>query len=505
MTTPTENSDSTTVDQKTLPTAIVSNKRGLWQSKFWILTVLALLLATGLAWWTMPKPGTQISIHFPDGHGLHEGDPVRYRGINVGTVRDIHLGGEDGVDVDVMMDQSAAKRLLTNGARFWIVRPQLALTGVSGLETAVGPKYIAVEPDSLTLESMPCEFEGLAEPPQRSGERRGTEIVFQADEQFGVNPGSAVTYRGFAVGKILDVRLSDDARHVNFQAVINHPHERLVTSKSRFWANSGIDVDFSLRDGLSLDTDSLETIARGGVSFLTVGDGGTEVTPGQVFALNKQPKDEWLEQANKIRLPTVDLKGAVTLVIETTRFGLLGNREVTRLANAIPVKMNSGQNGLVIPRNILTDFGSETPSAKSISVDGFSDEQFAKRLFEDLVALAASEQASESTVPILLLPIEGSVRLPWQELSAVGIENQPLIAVRRPVGAPSGLFVHHPISREQIALDRENVWRVSSFSGGQDLWNGSPILSADSGELIGMMVSDGRATEIISLSHVLDR
>lgn len=504
MTTSANDSKVSGDELKTVPTATVSKQRGLLQSKFWILTALALLVAIGLAWWTMPKAGTKISIHFPDGHGLHEGDPVRYRGINVGVVKDIHLGGDDGVDVEVMMDQSAARRLLTNGANFWIVRPQLDLTGVSGLETAVGPKYIAVEPDSLTLESMPRKFEGLPDVPQRSGERRGTEIVFQADEQFGVNPGSAVSYRGFKVGKILDVRLSEDARHVHFQAVIDYPHQRLVTSKSKFWANSGIDVDFSLRGGLSLDTDSLETLARGGISFLTVADGGTKVTRGQVFTLNQQPEDEWLDQANKVRLPTVDLKGAVTLVIKTSRFGLLGNREVTRLASAIPVKLESGQNGLVVPRNILSDFSSESPAASSITIDGFSNEAFDATLFESLVASASSEQASDSTLPVFLLPIASSIRLPWQKLVPSSIENQPLIAVRRPVGGPAGMFVHQPISWAQLAVGNDGMWSVTDFDGDQDLWNGSPILSADSGEIVGMMVSDNNGSKIVSLSHLLD-
>ena len=172
-----------------LPTAIVSKKRGLLQSKFWILTALALLLAIGLAWWTMPKPGIKTSIHFPDGHGLHEGDPVRYRGINVGTVRDIQLSERDGVDVSAEMD-SSARRLLKEGSRFWIVRPQLALTGVSGLETAVGPKYIAVEPDESDPNAKASfAFEGLSVPPATSINGGGIEIVLRADKQFSVRPG----------------------------------------------------------------------------------------------------------------------------------------------------------------------------------------------------------------------------------------------------------------------------------------------------------------------------
>ncbi len=502
MMTPSEKSDLTPVNSTSLPTAIVSKKRGLLQSKFWILTALALLLALGLAWWTTPEQGIEISIHFPDGHGLHDGDPIRYRGINVGVVQDIHLASGDGVDVEVMMDQSA-KGLLQNGANFWIVRPQLALTGISGLETAVGPKYIAVEPDSLSLETMPREFKGLADVPQGAGERRGTEIVFQADEQFGVNPGSSLSYRGFEVGKILDVHLSDDARHVNFQAVIHHPHERLVTSKSKFWANSGIDVDFSLRGGLSLDTDSLETIARGGISFLTVGDGGTKIAPGQVFKLHKQPEDQWLEQANQVRLPTVDLKGAVTLVIKTSRLGLLGRRSVTRLASAIPVRNSNGETGLLIPSDVLAEFAAEDSSVESVSIDDFSNADFNQQLEERLRQLAATFEAGQTAAKIVMLPLDANVKLPWQNLTTA--ENvSGVIAVRRPVGAKGDVYVHQPISAEQLTETSDGPLAVEGFVGDHDLWNGCPILSADAGEVIGALVADGRQVMIIPANQLFN-
>ncbi len=489
------------VDGAALPTAVVTKRRGVLQSRVWILTGFALLLAIWLAWSSMPKPGTRISIHFPDGHGLRAGDPVRYRGIDVGTVRGIQLGRGDGVDVSVTIDQSA-KSLLSNGANFWIVRPKLALSGVSGLETAVGPKYIAVEPDSLTLESAPREFSGLAEAPQQVGERRGTEIVFQADEQFGVNAGSAVTYRGFEVGKILDVRLSDDSRFVNFRAIIRHPHQRLVTSESRFWANSGIDVDFSLREGLSLDTDSLETIARGGVSFLTVDTAGEKLTAGQVFPLYRKPKDQWLEKANKIRLPTVDLKGAVTLVIKTSRFGLLGNREVTRLASAVPVQTESGQRALIVPTNLLMEFNANKLSAKSVTIDGLEKDSFDQWLFEAFVDMASAGGGKSGTLPVIVLPIDAAIDLPWQKLTAAGIENQPLIAVRHPVGASDGTFVHLPIDWDQLVIQRDGIWKVPEFEGDEDLWNGSPILSVDSGEVVGVMVSDNSWMTIVPLARL---
>ncbi len=504
MTTSTDKSDERSDAVDTIPTAIVSQRRSLVQSKFWILTFLALLLAIGLAWSSMPERGTRISIHFPDGHGLHPGDPVRYRGINVGTVREIRLSDRDGVDVQAEMD-SSADQLLKEKSRFWIVRPQLALTGVSGLETAVGPKYVAVEPgESSENEVRSHEFEGLSQPPATFVNGGGVEIVLRGDKQFSVRPGSSVSYRGFEVGRILDVQLSDDARFVDLRATIKQPYLRLVNSKTKFWANSGVDVDFSLRGGLSLDTESLETIARGGVSFVTLGNDGVEVVDGQVFVLHEQMDEEWLNQANRVRLPTVDLKGAVTLVIKSTRSGLLGKRNVTRLASAVPVRVNAGQTGILIPTSLLSDFVPDKNTVESVTIDGFSSDSFDQALLEKMQRLAASDSNEPRTSEIVVVPLDQGAQLPWQALTTPG-DVSAVVAVRRPVGAREGLFVHQPINASQLTELSDGTLSVTGFEGDYELWNGSPILSTDSGDVIGCLVYSGSQLRIVPANKLIDR
>ena len=102
----------------------------------WWVTLLCLVIAIALAWRAMPQQGPQITIRFDDGHGLKTGDAVQYLGIQVGTVTDIRLNGA-GVTVSVIMKPDTDE-LLGKKTRFWIVRPQVGLSGVRGLETAVG-------------------------------------------------------------------------------------------------------------------------------------------------------------------------------------------------------------------------------------------------------------------------------------------------------------------------------------------------------------------------------
>ena len=39
-------------------------------SYMWLLTLVCLVAAIGLVWWSLPEEGVHIEIHFPDGHGL---------------------------------------------------------------------------------------------------------------------------------------------------------------------------------------------------------------------------------------------------------------------------------------------------------------------------------------------------------------------------------------------------------------------------------------------------
>ena len=116
----------------------------------------------------MPQRGTTIHIQFPEGHGLKQEDTVRYRGIEVGSVESVSLDDSlDGVEVEVLLKPSASE-LATKGTRFWIVRPELSLTRISGLETAIGHKYIGVSPRPNTEEAptqTSYRFQGLADVP----------------------------------------------------------------------------------------------------------------------------------------------------------------------------------------------------------------------------------------------------------------------------------------------------------------------------------------------------
>jgi paraquat-inducible protein B len=135
------------------PVAKVNEAKRPWwttMSKMWLVSLACLLLAVGLTWYASGSPGTKLSLHFSEGHGLKPGDAIRHRGIEIGHVEAVSLEPTlRGIEVKAVLHDNA-KAIACEGSRFWIVRPQLGLTGVSGLETAVGSKYIGVIPKVWT-------------------------------------------------------------------------------------------------------------------------------------------------------------------------------------------------------------------------------------------------------------------------------------------------------------------------------------------------------------------
>ena len=267
-------------------------------SRFWWLTVACLILSAGLVWWSLPSKGIELSIHFPDGHGLEAEDSVQFRGIEVGFVEKVRLNESlDGVDVTVRL-LSHAEPLAREGTEFWIVRPEFSLSGISGLETAVGHKYVGLIPGDPKAPKK-RDFDGLAESPPDALAKEGFELIFRGARRFSVTSGSPVTFRGVEIGRVVSVELSDDMRHVDTTARIFERFHNLITTESVCWSSSGVEANLAFGSGLTVDIESLETIARGGVSVLTMSTGGAPVKSGHVFPLSRKPEKAWLEAANR--------------------------------------------------------------------------------------------------------------------------------------------------------------------------------------------------------------
>lgn len=274
-----------------IPSAeIRPERRTSW---LWILPIAAAMFAGWLVYQSWALRGTRITVQFSDGHGLRADDEVRYRGIVVGRVIGVELaGGLDGIVVTAELLEPQARNLARAGTRFWVVRPQVGFSGVAGLETLVGPRYLALLPgDGAPRRS----FVGLAEPPVvESIAPDDLEIVLQSPRRGSMRPGAPVLYRQVPVGTILSVGLEHDAGAVIARVHVQSRYAALVREKTRFWNVGGLDAELGLR-GLSFKLESVETLLAGGVALATPPGGGDAVRNGHHFTLAAEPEPEWLE------------------------------------------------------------------------------------------------------------------------------------------------------------------------------------------------------------------
>lgn len=261
-------------------------------SWLWLVTVGAFVVAIVLIVLSWGARGPSITVRFEHGRSIQPGDRLRHRGIEVGQVTSVTLDQDlSGVLIEIALDADAAA-LAREGSQFWIERPQVSLTRVSGLETIVGGQYLAVLPGP-TGGQRQTRFDGLESPPLGELAPGGLEILLEADQLGGLQPRAPVTYRGVQVGRIISVGLATDAASVTAHAFIEPPYVQLVRDNTQFWRKSGLDLSVGF-SGVEFDVESLSSVAMGGVSFATADPPGNVVKTGHTFFLHKEPEETWL-------------------------------------------------------------------------------------------------------------------------------------------------------------------------------------------------------------------
>lgn len=273
-------------------------------SLLWVLPFVALAAVVGVLFMqASAERGPRITITFTDAAGLEPGADLIHRGLRVGIVRDVQL--DENLENVVVHAELAphAEGLAVEGTSFWIVRPEVSLERVSGLETILGPRYIAVrageEPGSRKR-----VFEGLSESVRNTRDLAdlGLVVRLHARSAGAISVGSALLYRNIPVGQVTGLRLADSSQHVEIDAVIEEKYAPLIRENTRFWDAGGVGVDFGLFRGLSVDAGSIDSVLRGAIGFATPTKAGDPVEPGHVFDLETSLDNDWLNWKPEIQL-----------------------------------------------------------------------------------------------------------------------------------------------------------------------------------------------------------
>ncbi|KVN91263.1 mammalian cell entry protein [Burkholderia ubonensis] len=252
-------------DRPRPPDPAISTKSGWLPSLVWLVPLVAALIGIGLVIKSVRERGPEITISFRSAEGLEPGKTqVKYKDVEIGIVKTITLSKDLArVLVDVQLKKEA-EDFAVKGSRFWVVRPRIGATGVSGLGTLLSGAYIGV--DAGRSQEGQTDFTGLETPPPVTGDQKGTQYVLRGASLGSIDIGSPVYYRRVQVGQVVGFALDKDGTGVTVNVFVNAPYDQYVGVNSRWWQASGVDLRLD-SSGFKLNTQSLATVILGGIAF----------------------------------------------------------------------------------------------------------------------------------------------------------------------------------------------------------------------------------------------
>ena len=243
----------------------IARRRDWLPSLIWLIPLVAALVGVTLVARVLYGRGPVVVIDFKTAEGLVAGKTaVKYKDVQIGLVKTVRLAKDRSrVRVTVQLEKDS-DGFAARDTRFWVVRPRLDTSGISGFGTLLSGAYIGadagVSPDEAN------EFAGLEVPPIVTRDTSGRQYLLRAADIGSLDVGSPVYYRRIKVGQVASYELDGDGRGVTLRVFVNAPYDQFVGGNTRFWHASGVDLQLN-SSGFTLRTQSLATIALGGIAF----------------------------------------------------------------------------------------------------------------------------------------------------------------------------------------------------------------------------------------------
>ncbi len=297
-----------------METPVIKKRRGI--SPIWILPFIALLIGGWLLFDNYQNAGIDIIVHFADAEGITVGKTnVIYKGIVIGTVRDIQVDpGVDSVSLRIEINK-VAKQGVVKDSKFWIVKPEVSAGQISGLETLLSGSYIAVQSGAS---EQPCrEFIGLPEPPPISQEAPGLHLKLTSKNLGSIQRNTKLYYKNIPVGSVQGYTLDEAGSGVIIDAYIESRYKHLIKTKTRFWNSSGINFKGGL-SGFKFRMESMAALIYGGISLYTptYQENSPAAESNRIFSLYEDFDDAEFGLKMTLKLPTAQgIEAGITKIV----------------------------------------------------------------------------------------------------------------------------------------------------------------------------------------------
>ncbi|WP_037586123.1 intermembrane transport protein PqiB [Stenoxybacter acetivorans] len=234
-------------------------------SVVWLIPLLALFTGLWLAFQHIQNTGPEITLLMKDADGIEVNNTmVKVLNVSVGKVTDVKLR-QDEKGVSVMVQLSAdVKHMIRKDTQFWIVKPRIDQSGITGLNTLVSGAYIAFTPGHSAETATVFQIADV--PPISAIGQTGLRLHLTNKSNKLLSAGSPVLYGDINVGQVETASFNPDDKTVHYQIFINSPNDKLVNSNSRFWVQSGLKIEAG-GGGIKIDASPIPALLSGAIVF----------------------------------------------------------------------------------------------------------------------------------------------------------------------------------------------------------------------------------------------
>ncbi|MFV0415769.1 MAG: MlaD family protein, partial [Chthoniobacterales bacterium] len=221
--------------------------------------------------------GEPFEIQFDDGRTIiPDVTPVCYLGVPVGLVVAVKPELNTGILSATARLYPEYEALLVQGTNFTLVKPEISLQGVTGLETLVTGAYIELNhpfsPDgTAALPPESRQFSGNTATSELWEEnlkaKRGLHFYVEADKLPPLIKGAPIIYRGLPVGRIENKKLSADGKP-QLLGVLWEEHADLLKPSTRFWRVPATEISAG-PGSVKLELFGFKSLLEGGLTFDT--------------------------------------------------------------------------------------------------------------------------------------------------------------------------------------------------------------------------------------------
>lgn len=242
-------------------------------SLVWLLPLVILGILGYIAYDSYSKKGTNIVVYFKSAEGLKENiTPLEYKGLTLGKVTKISMHEDlKSVAVNILVNSDVAEYVANENSKFWIKKPTVSLTKISGLSTLISGYKIELstsfkKQDDLKNIKHQWYFDGLDSQPDEEFEENGYYVTLLANDKDNIDVGTPIFYNKYQIGEVVSKEFKGEEVYASIY--IYDKYNYLVNKSSKFIMNEALKVSYGA-SGLNIEVGSLYSAIIGGITVVT--------------------------------------------------------------------------------------------------------------------------------------------------------------------------------------------------------------------------------------------